>query len=92
MAAHGTLCGTRRREASGTTKGYAVKQTTLLRKMGYRPSEVASATGISLRTIQRRIADGTLVAHRCGGVVLVYPEDLDAWLGSLPRVVTGDAA
>lgn len=69
-----------------------MKQTTLLRRMGYRASEVAEVTGISLRTIQRRIADGTLVAHRCGGVVLVYPEDLDAWLGSLPTVVDRAAA
>lgn len=69
-----------------------MKQNNIVRRLGYRPRDVVEATGISLRTIQRRIADGTLVAHRCGGVVLVYPEDLDAWLGSLPRVVTGDAA
>lgn len=63
-----------------------------LRKMGYRPSEVASATGFSLRTVQRRIADGELIAHRSGAAIIVYPEDLDAWLNSLPRVVTGSAA
>lgn len=64
----------------------------LLRKVGYRPSEVADATGFSLRTIRRRIAEGDLVAHRCGSAVIVYPEDLDAWLNSLPRVATGSAA
>lgn len=69
-----------------------MKQTNLLRRMGYRASEVAEVTGISLRTIQRRIADGTLVAHRCGGVVLVYPQDLQAWLDSMPTVVDGAAA
>ncbi|OBB53122.1 helix-turn-helix domain-containing protein [Mycolicibacterium fortuitum] len=67
-------------------------QSSLLRKVGYRPREVAAATGISLRTIQRRIAEGELVAHRCGGVVLVYPRDLQAWLDAMPTVVDGSAA
>lgn len=69
-----------------------MKQANLLRKMGYRPNEIAASTGFSLRTIQRKIADGELVAHRCGKAVLVYPEDLQRWLDSLPLVVDGDAA
>lgn len=67
-------------------------QSNLLRKVGYRPSEVADATGFSLRTIRRRIAEGDLVAYRSGAAIIVYPEDLEMWLRSLPRVATGDAA
>lgn len=69
-----------------------MKQNNMVRKLGYRPREVVEATGFSLRTVQRKISSGELVAHRCGSAVVVYPEDLDAWLGSLPRVVTGSAA
>lgn len=69
-----------------------MKQANLLRRLGYRPSEIATSTGFSLRTIQRKVASGELVAHRCGSAVIVYPEDLDAWLNSLPRVATGSAA
>ncbi|WP_237155713.1 helix-turn-helix domain-containing protein [Mycobacteroides abscessus] len=69
-----------------------MKRNNLLRKVGYRPREVVEATGFSLRTVQRKISSGELVAHRCGSAVIVYPEDLDAWLNSLPRVVTGSAA
>ncbi|GAB19439.1 hypothetical protein GOEFS_086_00080 [Gordonia effusa NBRC 100432] len=61
-------------------------------RIGYRPAEIAAGTGFSLRTIQRKIADGELVAHRCGKAILVYPQDLDAWLDSLPTVVDGAAA
>lgn len=69
-----------------------MKQNSMVRKLGYRPREVVEATGFSLRTVQRKIASGELVAHRCGSAVIVYPEDLEAWLGSLPRVATGSAA
>ncbi|GAA4403518.1 helix-turn-helix domain-containing protein [Tsukamurella soli] len=62
------------------------------RRVGYRAREVAAMSGVGLRTVQRKIADGTLVAHRCGAAVLVYPEDLREWLDGLPRVGGGDAA
>lgn len=60
-------------------------------RVGYRLSEVSAMTGMGLRTIQRRVAEGELVAHRCGGVVLVFQEDLDNWLATFERV-GGDAA
>lgn len=59
--------------------------------MGYRLTEVSSMTGMGLRTIQRRVAEGELVAHRCGSVVLVFQEDLDNWLSTFERI-GGDAA
>lgn len=78
--------------ASGTSEGIEMKQNNIVRRLGYRPRDVVEATGISLRTVQRKIASGELVAHRCGGVVLVYPEDLQAWLDAMPTVVDGSAA
>lgn len=60
-------------------------------RVGYRLSELSAMTGMGLRTIQRRVAEGELVAHRCGGVVLVFQEDLDSWLATFERV-GGDAA
>ncbi|WP_062894964.1 helix-turn-helix domain-containing protein [Mycobacterium avium] len=56
------------------------------RKLGYRLGEVSDATGLGLRTVQRKVANGEIVAHRCGKVVLVYEEDLRAFLDSLPTV------
>lgn len=56
------------------------------RRLGYRLSEVSDLSGIGLRTIQRRVAEGSLVAHRCGGIILVFEEDLTAWLSSFERV------
>ncbi|KAF0967253.1 MULTISPECIES: helix-turn-helix domain-containing protein [Mycobacteriales] len=69
-----------------------MKQNNIVRRLGYRPRDVVEATGFSLRTVQRKIASGELVAHRCGSAVIVYPEDLEAWLGSLPTVVDRAAA
>ncbi|QQG95888.1 helix-turn-helix domain-containing protein [Mycobacteroides chelonae] len=69
-----------------------MKQNNIVRRLGYRPRDVVEATGFSLRTVQRKIASGELVAHRCGSAVIVYPEDLEAWLNSLPRVTAGSAA
>lgn len=56
------------------------------RRLGYRLSEVSDLSGIGLRTIQRRVAEGDLVAHRCGGIILVFEDDLTAWLNSFERV------
>jgi len=56
-------------------------------RVGYRLSEVAAMSGLGLRTVQRRVADGDLVAHRCGKAVIVFPEDLTAWLATFETVV-----
>lgn len=57
------------------------------RRVGYRLNEVAEMSGLGLRTVQRRVAEGDLIAHRCGKVVLVFPDDLDAWLEAFETVV-----
>lgn len=57
------------------------------RRVGYRLSEVAQMSGLGLRTVQRKVAEGDLVAHRCGKVVIVFPADLDAWLATFETVV-----
>ncbi|WP_207544434.1 helix-turn-helix domain-containing protein [Mycolicibacterium fortuitum] len=54
--------------------------------MSYRLSEVACMSGIGLRTVQRRVAEGALVAHRTGAIVVVFQEDLDEWLNGFERV------
>ncbi|MBN7371110.1 helix-turn-helix domain-containing protein [Mycobacteroides abscessus] len=43
-------------------------------------------SGIGLRTVQRRVAEGQLVAHRTGSIVVVFQEDLDEWLSGFERV------
>ncbi len=54
--------------------------------MSYRLNEVARMSGIGLRTVQRRVAEGQLVAHRTGSIVVVFQEDLDEWLSGFERV------
>ncbi len=61
------------------------------RRVGYRLSEVAEMSGLGLRTVQRRVAEGDLIAHRCGKAVLVFPDDLTAWLNTFETVVPGGA-
>lgn len=45
-----------------------------------RLAEVAEQLGVHERTVARWAADGTLPVVRIGGVVLVRPEDLEAFL------------
>ncbi|WP_283615073.1 helix-turn-helix domain-containing protein, partial [Mycolicibacterium poriferae] len=67
------------------------EQETAPPRRGYRLREIAGAYGIGLRTVQRAVADGELVAHRCGKVVLVTPADLAAWESTFQRVGGGAA-
>ncbi|MGV0675722.1 helix-turn-helix domain-containing protein [Mycolicibacterium fortuitum] len=55
-------------------------------RVSYRLNEVSGRTGIGLRTIQRRVAEGDLVAHRTGSIVVVFEDDLNDWLSSFERV------
>ncbi len=61
-----------------------------VKRRGYRVAEVAKMLGIDPKTVRRAIASDALEAHRCGAVVLIYPHDLDAWIGTFARV-DGDA-
>lgn len=47
--------------------------------------------GVGLRTVERAVASGALVAHRCGKVVLVFEADLLAWEQSFVQVKGGAA-
>ncbi len=49
-------------------------------RLAYTIAETAAAFGISQRTVERRIADGTLPATRKLGVVLIPARALDALL------------
>lgn len=47
--------------------------------------------GVSLSTVERAVAAGRLVAHRCGKVVLVFEADLIAWEQTFIQVKGGAA-
>ena len=47
------------------------------RRVYLRTREVAELTGISLRTVRRRIADGTLRSVKLGGARLVRAAELE---------------
>ncbi len=44
-----------------------------------RPSEVRDITGLSLATVYRRVADGTLPGIRIGGAVRIPQARLQQW-------------
>ncbi|MBM6401441.1 excisionase family DNA-binding protein [Phycicoccus sonneratiae] len=48
-------------------------------------SQAAVRTGISTKTLRRRIADGTLTAYRCGRLIRLDPEDVDRILVKVPN-------
>lgn len=50
-------------------------------RIGYRVDELAAALGVSRRTIERRIKDGTLKSTRALGVTLVSAESVAAIFG-----------
>lgn len=45
---------------------------------------VANAHGLSVKTVRRRIADGTLPAYRIGGRIRVREADLDRLAQRIP--------
>ncbi len=53
-------------------------------RIGYRVREIVAMTGLTERTIRRRIADGSLDSFRVGATVWVRPESFEALFGS-PR-------
>lgn len=50
------------------------------RKKYFRAADIAALTGISIRTVRRRIADETLPSTKLGGARLVAMADLDQLL------------
>lgn len=55
-------------------------------RKGYRLREIAEMYGMGLRTVERMVANGELVAHRCGKVVLVRAADLAEWEKGFEKV------
>lgn len=53
-------------------------------RVSYTRDEAAQATGLSTRSLDRLIADGSLTSHRFGTKVLVMAKDLAAFIESLP--------
>lgn len=51
-------------------------------RLTYRMNEVAEQLGVGTSTVQRWVASGELVHIRPGGVVLITPADLHAFLAS----------
>lgn len=60
-----------------------------IRRRGYRIREVAEMLGVDAKTVRRAIASEALEAHRCGAAILVFPADLDAWIGTFERAGGG---
>ncbi|GGL33308.1 excisionase family DNA-binding protein [Phycicoccus endophyticus] len=48
-------------------------------------SQAAERTGISTKTLRRRIADGALTAYRCGRLIRLDPDDVDRILVKVPN-------
>lgn len=46
----------------------------------------AARTGISVKTLRRRIAEGTLPVYRCGRILRVDPEEVDGIFHRYPQV------
>ena len=47
-------------------------------------AEAGELMSVSVKTVRRRIADGTLPAYRCGRVIRVRIEDLDLAFRRVP--------
>lgn len=53
-------------------------------KMSYNLAEAAENTGYSIRTLQRHIKDGNLIARYANTKCVILHEDLEEWLKDLP--------
>ncbi len=58
--------------------------------LAYSIPEVCEETGLGRSTIYEEIREGRLRARKCGRRTIVLPDDLTAWLNSLPQA--GEAA
>jgi excisionase family DNA binding protein len=47
-------------------------------------AEAADLMAVSIKTLRRRIADGTIPAYRCGRVIRIRAEDLERALLPIP--------
>ena len=59
--------------------------TTAARRSYESLAQAAERTGISTKTLRRRIAAGALTAYRCGRLIRLDPEDVDRILVRVPN-------
>ena len=45
----------------------------------------SARTGISIKTLRRRIAEGVLPVYRCGRILRLDPEEVDGMFGRYPQ-------
>ena len=62
--------------------------TTPTRKTYESLSEAAARTGMSIKTLRRRIACGELTAYRSGRLIRLDPNDVDRLLARIPTFLT----
>lgn len=73
-------------------KGIAVSTTTVPRRRQLVSlADAAKLLDVSVRTLRRRIADGTLPAYRVGRLLKVNPDDLERIVRPIPTVGSGAA-
>ena len=53
-------------------------------RVSYTRDQAAEATGLSTRSLDRLIADGSLTGRYFGSKVLIYGQDLHDYIQSLP--------
>lgn len=49
------------------------------------PPSAAERIGVSVKTIRRRIAEGVLPVYRCGRILRLDPNDVDAMFRRYPQ-------
>ena len=52
----------------------------------------AARIGVSVKTIRRRIAEGVLPVYRCGRILRLDPDDVDAMFSRYPQWSTAPQA
>ena len=50
----------------------------------------AARIGVSVKTIRRRIAEGVLPVYRCGRILRLDPDDVDAMFSRYPQWTTSE--
>ncbi|MGW1423855.1 helix-turn-helix domain-containing protein [Bradyrhizobium manausense] len=63
----------------------------LTERFALAPEEASALTGIGLTSIRRAAASGDLVARKHGTRTVILPNELRAWLKTLPTI-TGQEA
>lgn len=57
----------------------------LAERLSLSPLEASALTGIGTTSIRQAINEGTLNAHKHGKRTIILPDDLKAWLRTLPH-------